>query len=196
MIDTNKQPIKKLEEDEEDNGVSLTWTWYLLLGACFLLLLGIALSWILITRNVISSQIYYLPSLICSLISICLLISFVYFDTKDFNLLKFHVPKKVFNIYFASIFIFALSILFAIIYLFFYRLSQNISTDVFFIIGFIISAVLTLIAIGLYRYAKYKIDLTIYLRKHGKDTKTDETKSKPSNSSSQASSGLTDAIKK
>lgn len=195
MADTKKQNIEKIEE--ENDGISLTWTWYLLIGACFLLLLGIALSWILITRSVISSQVYYLPSLICSLLSICLLISFVYFDTKDFNLLKYHVPKKIFNLYFSSIAVFAFSILFAIIYLFFYRISESISTDVFFIIGFVITAILTLIAIGLYRYAKYKIDLTIYLRKHGKDTKAEETKKDvPVDSSSKASSGLTDAIKK
>ncbi|MDE6476662.1 MAG: hypothetical protein K2L48_00435 [Mycoplasmoidaceae bacterium] len=92
---------------------------------------------------------------------------------------------------------FAFSIFFAIVYLFFYRISDSISTDTFFIIGFAITALLTLIAIGLYRYAKYKIDLTIYLRKHGKDTKAEEKKeSKSNDSSSQASSGLTDAIKK
>ncbi len=188
---------KEINNIEDDNGVSLTWTWYLLIGACFLLLLGIAISWILITRSAISSQIYYLPSLICSLLSICLLISFVYIDTKDFNLLKYHVPKKIFTIYFWSIAVFAFSIFFAIVYLFFYRISDSISTDTFFIIGFVITALLTLIAIGLYRYAKYKIDLTIYLRKHGKDTKAEEKKeSKSSDSSSQASSGLTNAIKK
>lgn len=188
---------KEIDNIEDDNGVSLTWTWYLLIGACFLLLLGIAISWILITRSAISSQIYYLPSLICSLLSICLLISFVYIDTKDFNLLKYHVPKKIFRIYFWSIAVFAFSIFFAIVYLFFYRISDSISTDTFFIIGFVITALLTLIAIGLYRYAKYKIDLTIYLRKHGKDTKAEEKKeSKSSDSSSQASSGITDAIKK
>lgn len=175
------QPNAVQQPEEDDNAISLSWTWYLLLGACFLVVFGVALTWILIRKEVISSQIYYLPSLICSLIAIGCLIGFVYLDTKDFSLLKYHVPKKNFNIYFGGIATIAFSIIFSIVYLFFYQIAikNGSHTDAFFLAGLIVTAILTLLGIGVYRYAKYKIDLAVYLRKHGKDVNKENKEETP-----------------
>lgn len=150
----------------------------------------------MINKEITSESNYYIPSLICSLIAMALLVLFFYYDTKDFNLIKFHVPKKFFKFYYGSLIVFIVGILFAIFYLFCYPISTPImSNTIFFVVGLIILCVITLVGIALYRYAKYKIDLAIYLRKHGKNI----AESKQTNSattSEKASSGLTDAVKK
>lgn len=198
MKDNKKPTIKQINNfNEQEENFSNNWTWYLLLAICFILLLGIAISWILVQREAVSNlTIALLPSLICCILCVILLGVFIYFDTKDFNLLKYHVPKKIFNIYIASIFLFAFSILFVIIYMFCYQYAQGLPSQIYFIIGIVISAILTLIAIGVYKYSRYKIDLSVYLRKHGKNQKEiDENQTKDIVTDKKASSGITDAVK-
>ncbi len=196
-VKTDKKQTE-IENNENEDSFLLNWTWYVLLGFCFLLLLGFALTWIMSSKEITTISNYYIPSLICSLIAIVLLGLFFYYDTKDFNLIKFHVPRKLFKFYYSSLIVFMVGILFAIVYLFCYPSSiSTISNTTFYVIGLVILCLITLVGIGLYRYARYKIDLAIYLRKHGKtvsEAKVSETNN--SSSSEKASSGLTDAAKK
>jgi hypothetical protein len=105
---------------------------------------------------------------------------FYFFDSKEIYLIRQHIPRKNFNLYFSAGFIFILNLIFVFtIVAFADQISapfrQDIRINVTFGIIFGISALISLVSIGIYRYAKYKIDLALYLRRHGKTT--DELKS-------------------
>jgi hypothetical protein len=114
---------------------------------------------------------------------------FYFFDSKEMYLLHQHVPKKMFRLYFSSGFIFIFNLIFVFTMLpFVGRISEffeaNIKIKATFGIIFGVSAFISLITIAVYRYAKYKIDLTLYLRRRGKDdtTKTEQNLEKPTSS--------------
>jgi hypothetical protein len=119
---------------------------------------------------------------------------FYYFDSKEIYLVKQHVPRKNFNLYFSAGFIFIFNLVFVFVMMAFTdKISASFSSDVkinvTFGIIFGVSALISLITIGIYRYAKYKIDLALYLRRRGeKPTEKEEIENKIE----QSTSGIAD----
>jgi hypothetical protein len=109
------------------------------------------------------------------------------------------VPTKYFRLYFISGFVFLFDVVLAIAYFAFSeKMIGELGTTTFAIniiygIGFGTVALISLIAIGIYRFAKFKIDLTIFRRRHGEVTgETNETTPTESTVVGQApTSGLT-----
>jgi hypothetical protein len=119
---------------------------------------------------------------------------FYYFDSKEIYLVKQHVPRKNFNLYFSAGFIFIFNLIFVFVMMAFAdKISASFQPDmkinVTFGIIFGVSALISLITIGVYRYAKYKIDLALYLRRRGeKPAEKEETE----NRIEQSTSGIAD----
>jgi hypothetical protein len=122
---------------------------------------------------------------------------FYFFDARDIYLIRQHIPRKYFYSYFISGFIFVFNLIVIFVYIaLIHQIEQAIDKDVqlktniIFGILFGIAAIVSLVTIGMYRYAKFRIDLTLYRRRHGEnDTRQDQTSSGVS--SDQATSGLT-----
>jgi hypothetical protein len=121
------------------------------------------------------------------------MVIFYYFDSKEIYLIRQHIPRKHFNLYFAAGFVFVFNLIFVFTFMSLIdpiskAFMQEIRINAAFGIVFGISALISLIAIGMYRYAKYKIDLALYLRRHGQS----ETEKKEEPKIEQATSGITD----
>jgi hypothetical protein len=108
---------------------------------------------------------------------------FYYLDLKDMILIKQHLKKSTLAIYFAAGFIFIVAVLFSFIYnMFTNKIAAALNADaqggnartfdITYIIVFAVACFITLVAIAMYRYAKYKIDLTIFRRRRGEETAT------------------------
>jgi hypothetical protein len=101
-------------------------------------------------------------------------------------LIRQHLKKSTLAIYFAAGFIFIAAVLFSFVYNMFTNIiADALNTDArggnattfntTYIIAFAISCGITLVAIAMYRYAKYKIDLTIFRRRRGEETTTSDS---------------------
>jgi hypothetical protein len=97
-------------------------------------------------------------------------------DAKDMVLIKQHLKKSTLIIYFIAGFVFIGAVIFSFIYnSAIGKIASSLSGGLptlqsfsnAYLIGFIIVCFLSFVAIGLYRYAKYHIDLTIYRRRRG-----------------------------
>ncbi len=169
-------------------------TWFIFMFANFLIVLGTAITWILFAKQDSVNSIY-LPTLICNLLALALCVVFLYFEMKDIAPKIMHFQRKWLWIYVASGIVFILAIIFNASFFFGYlrNLQPPVSLEINecwpLILFFTLTAVLTLISIGLQRYARFKIDLDIYRRKRGKAIPEDKPKK-----DSKASSGLIDQM--
>jgi hypothetical protein len=107
--------------------------------------------------------------------------AFYFFDSRNIFLIRQHITPRSFRLYFAAGFVFVLNLIIVYVYLALIDkitapLDASLRINVGFGIIFGIAALISLITIGIYRYARYKIDLTLYLRRHGQATKDKEEK--------------------
>jgi len=191
----------------ERNDLDKKWTWYLFLLANVCVLIGCAATWMMVARG--QAHLLYLPTIICNLIAIVLAGLFMYMEAKDTMPKAVHFQKKWLWWYLAALIVFCVSIIFNAVW-YVLMINDNFarakSQQWVLIVYFVITGVLTLVAIGFQRYARFRIDLDIYRRKHGqnpkaKDDAKEEAKAKAKQekvkkSDSKATSGLLDEIDK
>ena len=178
------------------------WTWYLFLAANVIVLIGCAVTFVLIknaTSN--SGAIFFVPSLVCNIAALVLAGFFVWLEAKNTMPKAVHFRRKWLWWYLAALIVFVVSIIFNFLFLIIYynQIRIPIDADWPLIIYLVITGVLTLVAIGMQRYARYKIDLDIYRRKHGELPKKEEIakdEAKLKEAEVKASSGLADSIDK
>jgi hypothetical protein len=158
------------------------------------LILGIAIGWGILGNGATPTNAM-IPITICNCIGMILVCLFYYFEGKEMLLIRQHIKKKHITMFFVAGFIYIFNIIFIFVYIALidkiqHAFDPSYQINATFGILFGISSFITLITIGFYRYAKFKIDITMFRRKHGKDDKNNDIPT------TEISSGLTDAIKK
>lgn len=191
----------------ERNDLDKKWTWYLFLLANVCVLIGCAATWMMVAKG--QANLLYLPTVICNLIAIVLAAVFMWLESKDTMPKAVHFQKKWLWFYLTALIIFCSSIIFNTVW-FVLVLNEGKAfghaNQWKLIVYFVITGVLTLVAIGFQRYARFRIDLDIYRRKHGQNPKAkDDAKAeakakakqeKIKKSDAKATSGLLDEIDK
>lgn len=180
-------------------------TWYIFLAANVIVLLGCAITYILYCQdNIKNTMINYVPSIVCNIIALVLCGFFIWIEARTTMPKAVHFQRKWLRWYLAAMIAFVCSIIFNFIFLIIFNLlifwpdKQTWPL----IIYMVITGVLTLVAIGLQRYARYKIDLDIYRRKHGELPKKEEIEKdkkkaeKEKGEKPTVTSGLADSISK
>lgn len=182
--------------------------WYLFLASNILILLGCAITWILCIRENFNHDTILIPGVVCNIIALAACGLFIWFEAKSTMPKAVHFQRKWLYWYLSSIIVFVVAIIFSFIYIFIYRKNTtNPASDRrqwSLIIYFVITGILSLVSIGLQRYARFRIDLDIYRRTHGELPKKDEIekdkakfkKQQDDNRESIPSSGLADSIDK
>lgn len=175
-------------------------TWFIFVGANFSVVLGCAVTWILLARNE-GQGLVWIPTLVCNLVGLILCGLFMWFELKDIAPKIMHFQKKWLWIYIVAAIFFILSIIFNVLFFTLYlaeKYTPGESPMWPLIVYFVITAVLTLVSIGVQRYARFKIDLDVYKRKRGQmpQEKKEEkpAESKPKDDKPKASGGLVDQI--
>ncbi|MBQ0045366.1 MAG: DUF5453 family protein [Mycoplasma sp.] len=181
-------------------------TWYIFLAANVVVLLGCAITYILFSQTDIKNTlVIYVPCIVCNIIALILCGFFIWIEARTTMPKAVHFQRKWLWWYLAAMIVFVCSIIFNFIFLIVFNLFYWPGPDKQtwpLIIYIVVTGVLTLIAIGLQRYARYKIDLDIYRRKHGelpkkKEIEKDQKKaSKAKDDKPTATSGLADSIGK
>ncbi|MDR3257417.1 MAG: DUF5453 family protein [Mycoplasmataceae bacterium] len=164
---------KVIAQEPKEKAVNLTWTWYLFLIANILVVVGISISWGINGRGV-DITYAWIPVVICNCIAIILIALFYFFDSKEIYLVKQHVPQKYFKLYFVAGFVFIANLIFIFTFIACLKFissptiwGQNWLINGPYAILFGVSALISLISVGLYRYARFKIDLTLLRRRRG-----------------------------
>ena len=189
----------------ERNDLDKKPIWYLFLIANVVVIIGCAVTYVLFSNAVADEgTIFFIPSLVCNIVALVLCGLFVWLEAKYTMPKAVHFQRKWLWWYLAAIIVFVVSIIFNFIFIAIFKgyakfpLSQTWPL----IIYIVITAVLTLVSIGLQRYARFKIDLDIYRRTHGELPKKEEIekdkakvkKKQTKGSKGQPSSGLADSI--
>lgn len=162
--------------------------WYLFLIANILVILGCAITYFLFKKIDSGATIFqqiFLPTLICNILSFLVLGFFVVLEYRDIIPKQMHFQKKWIYIYIVSICIFFIAIVFSTIFFIFIRDNwiTNWNSDlkqIMLIVYLLVSTVLSLLSVGINRYARFGIDLDVYRRKHGQSP-TDKTRLKNPN---------------
>jgi membrane protein YdbS with pleckstrin-like domain len=189
--------------------------------ANIIIIIGVAISWTLVLKGseaerdtVISPSLPYIPMIICYLLSIGIWFITYWFNGKDIFLIKGVVKQLNLKQYMIANVMFLVNIiLIATLFLVFSR--TDIQTNIKYGITFGVGAFISLIVIGLYRYAIYKMEVVMYKRKFELEVKEKEMileskkvaaemsdderrrkKFEGSDSSSEATSGLSNGHKK
>lgn len=175
--------------------------WYLFLAANVVVLLGTVVTYVLFRKNIPNTMTIFVPTIVCNIVGLVLCGLFIWFEAKSTMPKAVHFQRKWLWWYLAALIIFVVAIIFNFIYLLIFNSMYwggNQQTWPL-IIYMVITGVLTLVSIGIQRYARYKIDLDIYRRKHGELPKKEEMEkdqAKAEKAKGEASSGLADSIDK
>jgi membrane protein YdbS with pleckstrin-like domain len=106
-----------------------------------------------------------------------------YFNNKDMALIKNNVPKKYVTLFYISnivffVFIFACTVLFTVLVIILFQQRALIDETTAFAITFAVSAVFSIIAISLNRYALYAMEFEIYKKRYGEIAKDKKNETK------------------
>ena len=161
-------------------------TWYIFLLANVIVLVSCLVTWGMIFTGFSNSSLH-LPTLICNLLAMGLIIIFLYIEYRNTIPKIVHFQKKWLYWYLLAIIIFILTIIFN--FIFYYFGIQWFSNELAqlakkranwkFLFHVIIIGILTLLSITLQRYARFRIDLDIYRRVHGQNVKSNKKEKKP-----------------
>ena len=150
------------------------WTWYLFLFANVILIIGIGISFAITNTSSVLTY-WFVPIIVCGIVSIVAASMCYYLETKELVLLKTHVPRECFFFFLLSGAIYTMALLFAFAMT---GATQSITPHQPFTLSlalnFGITAFLSLISIGLYRYGKYRIEMAMYKRRRGEVLKKQE----------------------
>ena len=151
------------------------WTWYIFVIANFLIVLGVAITWIVFSVEGTNIQLAFLPTLICNLCSLLIIGLFIFFENKQISPKIHHFQKKWLKFYIISMLVYFIAFILSIVSFLLVSiggLKPNVAADAsmittIYIIFFSLVAVISAISTGIYRYARFKIDLDLYRRKRG-----------------------------
>lgn len=156
--------------------------WYLFLLANVIVIVGCAITFAFIYKEKdIAKNLLSLPTLICNVAAVIPAGFFVWLELRDISPKIMHFHKKWLTFYIVSASFFVLTILFNTLFFCIASRYQEVmikgSTKKWiWIIYLVITVVLSLVSIGFQRYARYRIDLDVYRRKHGEEIKDNESK--------------------
>ncbi len=188
-------------------------TWYLFLTANVVVFLGAIITFVLFKQPEVSNDIIkFVPTIVCNLSSMVFCGFFIWLEAKGIMNKAMHFQRKWLYWYLAALIVYLVAIIFSFTYLIIYR-TFYFQPSAWqgqwwpLIIDMVITGLLTLTAIGLQRYARFKIDLDIYRRTHGGQPKKDEIakdkakaekakQKKAKSNKPMASSGLSESIDK
>ena len=161
---TEDEVKERLRDEIKKEKFRPFWTWYLYLICNVLVIIGTAICWILYTYK--SEANAYVPVLVCNLVSLAGFVVFMIFEAKDIKFKMFHTKKKWIYFIIAGAIVYADIIIMSSLIVAFPVVIVN-NLPVTYICSFAISAGLSLVDIGLYRYGRFHIDKDIFARKHG-----------------------------
>lgn len=168
---TDKEINERLAEDVNREKFRVSYTYYIFLLCNFLVMLGVTIS-LIFTVNNNPDQDFHLPVIICNVISLAILVVFLYLESRTIIPYKYHINHKWYRFFLASMIIFGIILIVStiIVYL-------PIVWNKYWSIGVLVGSMLiSFVCMGLYRYARFHIDKDIYLRRHGVEVqKTLET---------------------
>lgn len=147
----------------ERNDLDKKWTWYAFQAANFFIILGVAITWIL-SISLPDPSVFMVPTIVCNITSILLVAIFIYFENQNITNIYVHINKKWIRFYFASLIAYLCVILTSILC---YVFKDKIDLSIMMIIDFCLCCALSLIALGLYRYGRFKMDFEMYKRRRG-----------------------------
>ena len=183
-------------------------TWYLFLTANVLVLLGCAITFALFYNDTFKTNnaTQYVPTLVCNLVALVFAGIFIWLEAKGIMNKVMHFRKKWLWFYLAALIVFVIAVIYTFVFLFIFvhfYWSDDAGKSVL-IADIVVAGVLTLIAIGIQRYARFKIDLDMYRRTHGEVPKAEENAKEEKKQEAkidqptqdQPTSGLVDSIDK
>lgn len=183
-------------------------TWYLFLFANVAVFIGAIVTLVLFKNGPVDTVVNFVPTLVCNLVALVACGFFIWLESKGIMNKVAHFRRKWLWWYLVAIIVFIVAIIFTFVFYWVYRqfyFAPNGPTWKVMIANPVVAGVLTLVSIGLQRYARYKIDLDIYKRNHGelpkkeemeKDRAKQEKAQAKQDTKSKASSGLADSIDK
>ena len=160
----DKEVKERLRDEIKKEKFRPFWTWYLYLVCNILVILGTAISWILWMYG--NKESIYIPVLVCNLVSLGGFVAFMIFEAKDVKLKIFHTKKKWIYFIIAGACIYAALVIMTSLIVAF-PITEINKVPVNLVCSFAISAGISLVDIGLYRYGRFHIDKDIFARKHG-----------------------------
>ena len=160
----DKEVKERLRDEIKKEKFRPFWTWYLYLVCNILVILGAAISWILWMYG--NKESIYIPVLVCNLVSLGGFVAFMIFEAKDVKLKIFHTKKKWIYFIIAGACIYAALVIMTSLIVAF-PITEINKVPVNLVCSFAISAGISLVDIGLYRYGRFHIDKDIFARKHG-----------------------------
>ena len=165
-----------MENTKNKNELSKKPTWYLFALCNIIVLIGCVATYAMAIKTDTDLGKLFIPTLVCNLIAVALAILFVYLEQRLIMPKQMHFQRKWLKFYLAAIIIFVCAIVFNSIF-FVACINKTSSFDKKswqLIVHLVVTGVLTLVAIGFQRYARFKIDLDIYRRNHGEEIKQDD----------------------
>ena len=159
---TDKEINERLSEDVRREKFRVSYTYYIFLLCNFIVMLGLTIS-LIFTVNNNPDQDFHLPVIICNVISLAILVVFLYLESRIIIPYKFHINHKWYRFFLASMIIFGVILVTStiIVYL-------PIQWNKYISIGLLVGSMLiSFVSMALYRYARFHIDKDVYLRRHG-----------------------------
>jgi len=174
-----KKEEKKQKEKTPRSELGKKPYWYLFLLANLIVIIGCAITFAYMYKSTAqSAPLLYLATLICNILAVIPAGFFVWLELKDLSPKIMHFQRKWLKFYIISASFFVAAIIFNAIFFCICGQRQEFMPGSdkkwVWIIYLVITIVLTLVAIVFQRYARYRIDLDVYRRKHGEEIKQKE----------------------
>jgi len=170
----NENKLQAIDKIEQENNLTFRWTKHIFLLANVLMILGIAISWIVIAN--VDNPTYpflnkCLPVLILTLVSLGFWYLSFHFCTKDIKTLSASVPGKYLKLFRLSnilyiMFIFLSSAMFVIFNIFLAD-GGTLKTETSYIISISISGALSIVVVTINKYSLFMIEYEIYKKRYG-----------------------------
>ncbi|WEK83318.1 MAG: hypothetical protein L3I91_01295 [Mycoplasma sp.] len=155
-----------MNQPTENKSVNIAkWPKYLFQLANVIVVIGAILALgIFLKQN--DSQYIRTPVLVCNIIGIVASIVFLFFETRTITPLRFHTRAKWFKLILIDVLLYSLMILASVLLVYILK----VDTKITLIINVALTAVWSLILIGIYSYARFQIHKEILMRRDGKNS--------------------------
>lgn len=186
-------------------------TWYLFLASNVIVFIGVVVTFALFKKpDVADNIVLWVPTIVCNLVALALCAIFIWLEAKGIMNKAVHFQRKWLYWYLSALIVFVVAVIFSFVFLVVFKMNFfNMRSEKYsyewkpLIADIVVTGVLSLVSIGLQRYARYKIDLDIYKRNRGELPKKEEmekdkakAEKAEAKSDAKASSGLADSISK
>ena len=158
----NKPENKNKETKIEKPNFQTSYTYYIFLLCNFVVMLGLAIC-LIFTKNQNTNFDFKLPVIICNIFALAIFSAFLYLESRIILPYRFHINHKWYGWFITSTVIFALILIASTVIV----CLPVEWTMVWAISLFCSCVVISLIAVGIYRYGRFHIDKEIFQRKNG-----------------------------